>query len=345
MDAPIPPRLVLRWILTLYALVGLTVIVGGITRLTGSGLSMVVWQPLIGIVPPLSAHEWERVFDLYKATPQYLQVNHWMTLADFQWIFLWEYLHRVLARSLGLVCLVPGLWFAARGQLRGRWAKMAAAAFVFGGAQGALGWFMVKSGLQDIPAVSHFRLAAHLSLAFFVGMWLLWIALDLTRPDLLRARWTTATRRAWAVVALIALQIVYGAFMAGTRAGYLFATFPDMHGQWIAPGSFAMDPWWRDLLENPAAIHTIHRWLGWLVLAVIAAFVASARREARDPSARLALDLLAGVGLAQFVIGALTVVLAVWLPIAALHQVMAYVLMSCAVLAAHRLRESSSVGR
>lgn len=343
MSPDVPPRSVLFWLVGLYVLVGLTVVVGGITRLTGSGLSMVVWQPLIGIVPPLSAEAWDHTFDLYKATPQYLQVNHWMELDDFKWIFLWEYLHRLVARSIGVACLIPGLWFVARGQLRGRWAWMAFAAFLFGGLQGALGWFMVKSGLVDVPAVSHIRLAAHLSLAFFVGMWLLWITLDLTRPELIRARATSASRWAWALIALLALQIVYGAFMAGTRAGYLFATFPDMHGTWIAPGSFAMTPAWINAVENPLAIHTIHRWLGWVVLLAVAAYVAVFART--QPAARWPLALLAGAVFAQFLTGALTVITQVQVGIAVLHQILAYVLLSAAVVAAHRLRDPAPSGR
>jgi cytochrome c oxidase assembly protein subunit 15 len=334
----LPPRSVLRWLVVLYVLVGLTVIVGGITRLTGSGLSMVVWQPLIGIVPPLSAEAWDTTFEMYKATPQYQQVNHWMALDDFRWIFLWEYLHRVIARSVGIVCLVPMLWFAWRGALRGAWAWRAFAAFLLGGAQGALGWFMVQSGLVDIPAVSHLRLAAHLSLAFFVGMFLLWMILDLTRPDLQGTRTTSAARQAWALIALVSLQIVYGAFMAGTRAGYLFATFPDMHGAWIGPGSAALEPLWRNLVENPVAIHTIHRWLGWLVLGAALAFVANTRRRTRDDDARRALTLVAVLVAAQFATGALTVMLHVQIAVATLHQILAYLLLSALVMAAHRLR-------
>lgn len=337
MPSTVPPRSVLAWFLVLYGLIGLTVLVGGITRLTGSGLSMVVWQPLIGAIPPLSAAAWEHTFDLYKATPQYQQVNHWMELADFQWIFLWEYLHRLVARSIGLVCLVPGLWFLWRGELRGRWAWMALAAFVLGGLQGALGWFMVKSGLVDMPAVSHLRLAAHLSLAFFVGTWLVWTVADMTRPDLIRARWTAVTRWAWALVALLALQIIYGAFMAGTRAGYLFATFPDMHGTWVAPGAFDMQPLWRNFVDNPLAIHTIHRWLGWLVVVAVGTFAGLAWRHV-DPPTRRPLALLLALTIAQFLVGVLTVMTQVQIGIAILHQGLAYVLLSAAVLLVHRSR-------
>ena len=328
----------------MYGMVGLTVVVGGITRLTGSGLSMVVWQPLIGIVPPVGEAAWQHAFDLYKATPQYLQVNHWMGLADFKTIFFWEYVHRVLARSIGLVCFVPGVWLALRGKLRGRWARMAAAALVLGGLQGALGWAMVKSGLEDVPAVSHLRLAAHLSLAFFVGMWLLWIILDMTRPDLVGARATQASRRGWAVVALLAVQIVYGAFMAGTHAGYLYSTFPDMNGAWIGAGSFAMAPWWRNLLDNPSAIHTIHRWLGLVATIVVVVFALGARRQTRDAGARRTLDLLAVIIVVQLALGALTVVMYVPIAIAVLHQAVAYLLMSAAVAAVHRLRVAGKGG-
>lgn len=339
-SAPVPPKSVLGWLVVLYTLVLAMVVVGGITRLTGSGLSMVVWQPLIGAVPPLSDADWLATFDAYKQTPQYQTVNHWMSVDDFKRIFLWEYLHRLLGRGIGVVTAVPWVYFVVRGQLRGRWALLTFVAFLLGGLQGALGWFMVKSGLVDVPAVSHLRLAAHLTLAFVVGQWLLWILLDATKPNLIRARRTKMSTLAWGVAALVVVQIVYGAFMAGTRAGYLYATFPDMNGAWIAPGSFTLSPLWLNLIENPAAIHTVHRWLAWIVVLTIGFFVGWAFRQPVDRDARRALLFLFAVVLAQLTLGALTVVTHVNIVIAVLHQGAAYVLLSSCVWVAHRTRKA-----
>lgn len=356
-SAPVPPKSVLLWLGSLYLLVLAMVVVGGITRLTGSGLSMVVWQPLIGAIPPLSERDWLATFDAYQQTPQYLKVNHWMTVDDFKRIFLWEYLHRLLGRTVGVVTGLPWLYFVVRGQLRGRWAFSSALAFVLGGLQGALGWFMVQSGLTGVPAVSHLRLAAHLTLAFLVGQWLLWILLDARRPQLIGARGTPLSKAAWAVTALVLVQIVYGAFMAGTRAGYMYSTFPDMNGAYIASGSFALEPVWRNLFENPAAIHTVHRWLAWVVVLAVSAFVAwalrgglarangTAARGPLDNDARRALLFLLAAVLAQLTLGALTVLTHVNIVVAVLHQGVAYLLLSACVLVVHRVRKPRDTSR
>lgn len=338
-SAPVPSKSVLTWLASLYALVLAMVVVGGITRLTGSGLSMVVWQPLIGAIPPLNEADWAATFDLYKQTPQYLQVNHWMTVEDFKRIFLWEYLHRLLGRTVGVVTLVPWLYFVARGRLRGRWAVSSLLAFVLGGLQGALGWFMVKSGLVDVPEVSHLRLAAHLLLAFFVGQWILWILLDASRPALVAARPSRVSLAAWAVTAVVVVQIAYGAFMAGTRAGYLYATFPDMNGAWIPPGTLTLAPAWLNLVENPVAIHVVHRWLAWGVVLAAVAFVGWALKQAGDDrDTRRALVSLLCVVVAQVTLGALTVLTHVNIVVAVLHQGVGFLLLSSCVLVAHRAR-------
>lgn len=333
-----PPKSVLVWLLVLYTFVGLMVVVGGITRLTGSGLSMVEWRPLMGVLPPLTESAWQATFAKYQLSPQYQHVNHWMELADFQRIFFWEWFHRLLGRTVGLVCALPWLFFAVTGRLRGRWLWWTLAAFFLGGAQGLLGWFMVKSGLVDVPAVSHYRLAAHLSLAFLCGQLVLWIALSVQRPRLVGAAGTRASRLAWALVPLVMLQIVYGAFMAGTRAGYMFQTFPDMNGGWFAPGSLGMEPAWLNFFANAAMIHTVHRWLAWLVVIAVAAFVGWALRTPRDIGQRRVLWLLLTAVLVQLALGAATVISGVGIAIAVAHQLMAYLLLSATLLVAHRLR-------
>ena len=168
-STPDPRGPVFYWLVAVYLMIAAMVLIGGVTRLTGSGLSMVTWRPLMGTLPPLNEADWLAVFEQYKQSPQYLQVNDWMGLSDFKRIFFWEYVHRLFGRLIGLVFFIPWVWLAFRKHLRGRWAARSAVAFVLGGLQGLLGWYMVKSGLVDEPTVSHYRLAAHLSLAFFVG--------------------------------------------------------------------------------------------------------------------------------------------------------------------------------
>jgi cytochrome c oxidase assembly protein subunit 15 len=317
------------WLWSLWLAVLVMVVVGGITRLTGSGLSMVEWQPLIGAIPPLDEPSWQAVFARYQLSPQYQQVNHWMQLDDFKRIFFWEYVHRLVGRSVGLLVFVPWLYFMARHRLSRRLALATLGAFALGGAQGLLGWYMVKSGLVDVPRVSHLRLAAHLALAFGLGQWLLWLALGSSRGT--RGGLPRASRglraAAWGLVALIALQSVFGAFMAGTHAGLLFSSFPDMNGT-LAPEAFFVGAVLDDLLHNPAAIHWTHRSLAWLVLGYGLGLVQWLRDA---PGLQRPRGLLATLLLVQVLLGALTVIKAVPIDLAVAHQATAYLLLSSAV--------------
>lgn len=341
--SPDATRAVRRWLWLLWGLVLAMVLLGGITRLTGSGLSITEWAPWMGAIPPTSDAEWQSVFARYRASPQYQLVNHWMQLDDFKRIFFWEYLHRLVGRLVGVVFLGPWLWFLARRMLPPALARKTLLALALGGSQGVLGWLMVKSGLVNEPHVSHVLLAAHLLLAFGTGQWLLWLALDLgaqavARPAAPRAQRTAA----WAFVALVAVQSGYGAFMAGTRAGLLYATFPDMDGRYL-PGPFFHGPVWRELWAGPMAIHWMHRVLAWLVL--FHAFALAARlwqAHGRGPVGRAALGLGA-LAFVQLNLGALTVVLRVPTPMAVAHQAMAYLLLSVAIMLCHRLRGASRV--
>lgn len=321
---PVPPPAVSRWLLVVYALVAVMVCVGGITRLTGSGLSITEWRPIMGALPPMNEADWQHAFDLYRATPQFEKMNHWMSLSDFKGIFFWEWFHRLLGRGIGVVFFVPWLVFTLKGHLRGRWARATAIAFVLGGLQGALGWFMVASGLVDEPQVSHFRLAAHLTLAFLVGQYLLWLWLDIrrARADAATVAPPLALGRPalWAFVGLLLLQIVYGAFMAGSRAGYLFQTFPDMNGiYWLSS---------PDYLNDPAGIHFVHRTLGWLV--GVAGLGVAWRLRGTGPGRAIgALTLL------QFGLGVATVMTGVDLVLAVAHQLGAWALLSAGVWAVH----------
>ncbi len=329
-----------RWLVVLYLLVLAMVIIGGVTRLSGSGLSMVNWRPLMGTVPPLNDAEWTEVFTQYQASPEGRLVNAGVSLADFKAIFFWEYLHRLVGRLIGVVFALPFFYFVARRRMSRALMVRTGIAFALGGAQGLLGWYMVKSGLVDVPHVSHFRLAAHLLLAFGTAQWILWIILGLPserREDAVVGPASRAFR--WATVGfitLLTLQILYGAFMAGTHAGAVSATFPDMNGSY-GPGPFFTAPTlWDDFIHHGPAIHYLHRGLGWLALFVGAAlWLAARRRDEPEASTRAALGALVVLGV-QFTLGALTVVLHVSLWIAVVHQVGAFVALSAATVLAYR---------
>ncbi len=324
---PQPGPGVRAWLLTLFGLVVLMVALGGAVRLTGSGLSMVDWHPLMGAIPPLDAASWDAVFTQYQRSPQFQQVNHWMTLADFQQIFLWEYLHRLLGRLIGVAFLLPWLYFLLRGKITGRWAHRTAVAFVLGGLQGLLGWYMVQSGLTDRPEVSHLRLAAHLGLAFVTALYLLWCWLSLRWPEPGERR-PGALRALRTLGALVALQVVYGAFMAGLRAGHLSSTFPLMQGSLFPLHLVTGMSFEEAAVWSPAGVHLIHRTLGWVVALATLGCGLWARRQATSSLQRRLCVVVVLVGVAQFLLGALTVLLSVQPAVAVMHQVGALALVS-----------------
>lgn len=344
------------WLLIVVFMIFCMVIIGGITRLTGSGLSMVEWRPLMGTLPPMSQMEWERVFNLYQQSPQYQQVNEWMTLSDFKWIFFWEYLHRLFGRMIGLVFALPWLYFLIKGYLKGSWLWRSTAALVFGGSQGLLGWYMVKSGLVDMPQVSHFRLAAHLSLAFFCGQWVWSMLIDLnldrfkhsvSKESMLdssaaealsnevNAAQPLALKFSLTFFAILVIQIVYGAFMAGSRAGYLYTSYPTMNGSWVAPtwfnerGEFLL-PEISNLLNHPDSIHFIHRSLAIVVLVLGFYLVRKARQQPSLIINRIAI-ILGGALTIQFLLGVFTVTSGMNIAIAAAHQGGSFLLLTATV--------------
>lgn len=341
------------WLLFVYFTILLMVVVGGITRLTGSGLSIVDWRPITGAIPPLNEMDWMSEFDKYKASPQFKEVNFMMSLGEFKQIYFWEYIHRLLGRLIGVIFFVPLIYFWFKKQLTGPLLVRGLIAMVLGGLQGALGWFMVKSGLVKDPAVSHFRLAAHLSLAFFVGQYLLWFYLDLKHLDLtkkpINQRHTDQIIKPFsflnatlAYLALLCTQIVYGAFMAGKKAGSLYNTFPLMAGS-ILPESVTQtsESLTHFLFENPHSIHWIHRSLAWFVLIFgILLFTRLRRACQQDESLRQSSLIFLIALVMQFVLGALTVLFNVPISVATIHQGMAYLLLSSVVVLIHALRKS-----
>ncbi|MFT7521143.1 MAG: cytochrome c oxidase assembly protein subunit 15, partial [Kiritimatiellia bacterium] len=315
------------WLLTVFTMVLLMTLIGGITRLTGSGLSMVQWHPLMGAIPPIGEAAWLDVFAKYQQTPQYQQVNDWMTLADFQRIFFWEYLHRLFGRTIGIVVLVPWVVLIAMRRIDLRLGLKTLVMFVLGGLQGLLGWYMVKSGLVDAPHVSHFRLAAHLLLAFAVAQYVLWIYFGLTPGRGQRVAGGLIVG-AWSLVCLVVVQVVWGAFMAGLRAGHMSATFPQMNGQWL-PGAFvdAELGWMISTVSAPMMVHWVHRAVAWILLLAFAGFAAWALRAAPYRLRFPTLVLTALVAL-QFGLGVATVMLHVPIVIAVAHQGVALLLLS-----------------
>ncbi|MCC7010129.1 MAG: COX15/CtaA family protein [Acidobacteria bacterium] len=262
---------VARWLFVCAALVFAMVVLGGATRLTHSGLSIVEWQPLVGTIPPLSDADWQEQFEKYQLTPEYRLVNHDMDVEGFKRIFWLEYFHRLLGRLIGIVFFLPFLYFVVRRQIERPLAWKLAGIFVLGGLQGAMGWYMVASGLVDDPRVSQFRLTAHLALAVLIYAAILWTALDLLPAGPAPADPAASARlrwRSWAVTALVALLIVSGGFVAGIRAGRAYNTFPLMNGHVLPPEAFMLDPWYQNFFYNMATVQFTHRLFAWtLVLA------------------------------------------------------------------------------
>jgi cytochrome c oxidase assembly protein subunit 15 len=339
---PEPRRRALRvWLWSIALMTLLTLVIGGITRLTRSGLSIVDWAPIMGVVPPLSEHAWEEAFAAYRAFPEYLELRQGMSLSEFKFIFFWEYLHRLVARTIGLVFLVPFVVFAVRGYLKGPLLRRTLLLFALGGGQGLMGWFMVMSGLVDEPRVSHYRLAAHLSLAFVIFGYAVWLARELAvtdRPTRVDGSARALMRQglAW-VGGLLVVQILWGAFVAGLKAGYYYNTFPLMAGRLVPPDFVRVQPVLLNLVENPSAVQWVHRVVGTvLLLATIALFV-RVRRGAVDAFSQRLNVVTCGLIAAQYMIGVLTLLYYVPVWLGTLHQAMAMIIVGAWLIWVHHV--------
>lgn len=346
---PMPPvsfprRTIAAWLLCCCALVFAMVVVGGMTRLTHSGLSIVEWQPIVGTLPPLNDAQWEEAFAKYRATPEFKQRNHDMTLDGFRGIFWWEYAHRLLGRVIGLVFFIPFVYFLATRKLGGALAWKLGGIFLLGGLQGALGWYMVKSGLVDDPRVSSARLAAHLGLAFIIYALLFWTALGLLNPVRTMSS-DAARRRAGALVLLVFVMVLSGALVAAIRAGYAYNSWPLMNGEWIPPEIMVLEPWWNNFLHNMATVQFVHRVLALLVALVVLIVWARVQREPPNRRARGWSHALLAMAALQLGVGIATLLLRVPLPLAALHQAGAVLLFTCALGVRHSLREAPRLHR
>ena len=334
-------RKVARWLLLLCALVFAMVVLGGVTRLTGSGLSMADWQPVMGALPPLDEADWQRSFERYRQTPEFRQVNPHMDVGDYKGIFWLEYLHRLLGRIIGVAFALPFAWFLWKGYIAKReWPKYTLM-FLLGGLQGLLGWYMVKSGLIDNPRVSQYRLTAHLIAAFAIYAYMFWIALSLLHPR------RTAARHPWfgrtlALCVLVTITVISGGFVAGMDAGLIYNTFPMMGSYWIPPGLFALDPLWRNFFENMATVQFDHRVLAILTFCTIVAYWWFLRKAAVPDRLRRGANGLLHAAVLQVALGISALLLMVPTPLAAAHQATALVLFTVVLYLCHGFRSSDA---
>jgi cytochrome c oxidase assembly protein subunit 15 len=335
-------RRIAWWLFACCALVFAMVVIGGVTRLTHSGLSITEWQPIVGTLPPLDDAQWQEAFARYQQTPEYQQVNKGMALDEFKGIFWWEYFHRLLGRVIGLVFFVPLLYFIARRRIPPGYAPRLVVIFMLGALQGLVGWLMVKSGLVDDPRVSQFRLTAHLGLALLIFAAMLWVGLSLWFGDRRHAdRSATASARAWsiAVLALVFVMALTGGLVAGIRAGFAYNTFPLMNGHFVPPEIMMLEPWWKNPFWNMATVQFDHRIIAWtLALVVPLAWWRIQRTAAGDPRARVGAHLMLAMLALQVSLGIATLLNVVPLHFAAAHQAGAVLLLATAVNVAHALR-------
>ena len=323
-------RAVAKWLLVCCGLVFGMVVLGGVTRLTGSGLSMVDWRPVTGLLPPLTADDWQQSFEMYQQSPEFQKKNSFMDVNDFKGIFWLEYLHRLLGRLIGIVFFVPFVYFLWRGYIRrNEWPKYLAM-FVLGGFQGVLGWYMVKSGLVDNPAVSQYRLTAHLMSAFLIYGFMLWVALSLLFPTEERKRhpWFGKTI---ALSTLITVTIISGGFVAGLKAGKVYNTFPKMGDHWIPPGLMALDPGWRNFFDNIATVQFDHRVLAITTFVLIALFWSRLRKTELPRRLAVGTNALLHTAVLQVALGITTLLLMVPVALGAAHQAVGMLLFSVAI--------------
>jgi cytochrome c oxidase assembly protein subunit 15 len=315
------------WLKTVLVLIVLIIGVGAITRLTGSGLSIVEWRPVMGVLPPLSHQEWQGLFEQYQQFPQYKIENSSMNLSGFKEIFFWEYLHRILGRLIGLSIIVPFLYFLIRGKLNSYLKRQTLVMIVLVLAQGFMGWYMVKSGLVDRPSVSHFRLAAHLFLALLLLSYILWTLLSLRIKES-RKGYLLIKSLSVASILSLAFQLLYGAFTAGLKAGFLYNTYPKMGDVWIPKSLFIMGSFMQDMLHNPFMVQFIHRHFAIAVVIMILLTYFTVSRSDLPKKIKLVATLLFGFVLCQFILGILTLLSQVNTVLALGHQLLAVLLLT-----------------
>ena len=328
---------VIYWLLTGCTLIFIMVIVGGITRLTHSGLSISNYKLISGTIPPTNALQWNEAFDLYKQYPEYQKLNYNMTIDEFKDIYFWEWIHRVLGRFIGLVFVIPFVYFLLRKQLTKSTIKKCLILLTMGGFQGFLGWFMVKSGLVDKPDVSHYRLAMHLTTAFLTFAYTFWVALDLIFPS--KKQINTRFRNLIRVgLVILVIQIIWGAFVAGLDAGWIHNHWPLMNDGELIHQSVTteQEPLWRNFIEGKSGVQFIHRYLAYIVVGIIGFIWFKARKNKTTALQQKGINLLLILVGVQFVLGVLTLVLYVPVWLGVLHQVTAFFLLATMTFTLHR---------
>ncbi len=328
-------KILVGWLLTGAVMVFLMVVIGGITRLTNSGLSMVDWHLIVGAVPPSSDVEWQQTFEAYQQSPEFKELNSDYTLEDFKSIFWWEYIHRVLGRVLGVVFLLPFLFFLFKGWLSKKLTLKLLLVFGLGAFQAFLGWFMVKSGLIDEPRVSHFRLAAHLITAFITCMVIFWICLNIWRDKNSKMVSGSYARSVVGFIGLVVLQIVFGAFVAGTHAGGVHNTWPLMDGHLISDAVWVLEPAYLNFLEGKSGIQFAHRTIGILVLVLAIWLYFKGLKQSFLKSQILAIRVVIISVFVQFGLGVFTLLMHVPISLGIFHQAGALVVLGACVYLLH----------
>ncbi len=335
-------RQISNWLFLVCAAIFIMLIIGGATRLTHSGLSMVEWKPLIGWIPPLNEMQWDETFGKYQQSPEFKHFNSDMTVEGFKEIFMLEYIHRVWGRLIGLFFFVPFVYFLIKGKVKKTLRPKLALMFILGGLQGLMGWYMVKSGLVDNPHVSQYRLTAHLLLAFLVYGYILWVALGLRYSEKCKQNepFTLVRGLMLALTAWIVLTIASGGFVAGLKAGFAYNTFPLMDGSFVPEGYWLLSPWYLNFFDAIASVQFDHRILAESTLIFVTALFVYSRRFDLSRRAKLAFHALMGMAVIQVGLGIATLLLVVPVALGVIHQAGAMVLFSFALIAGHSLRYS-----
>jgi len=342
---------IILWLFSGCFLIFIMVVVGGITRLTGSGLSITKWDVVTGTIPPLTDAAWAKEFAHYAETPQFKKINAHFGIEDFKQIYFWEYIHRLIGRVIGIVFIIPFTWFLIKKQLSKELIWKCALLFFMGGLQGFIGWYMVKSGLVDIPSVSHFRLALHLTTAFMTFGLTFWFAFELIHTEKIKLTGWHKKLFRFSIIAFVltVIQIIYGAFVAGLKAGYIYNTWP-MMGETLIPDSvyYALDTMGvKAFIDNMSGVQLVHRYIAYLLAAAIIglgwyAISGQKNRNLKLNAGQLqAIYLVVTIVILQFILGVLTLVYNVPIVLGVLHQVGAFFLFSSMIYLLHKMRRQS----
>ena len=330
------------WLFTGCFLIFGMVVIGGITRLTGSGLSITEWKPIMGAIPPLNDAEWDIAFQKYQQIPQFQKINYHFELSDFKTIFWWEFIHRLLGRLIGIVFIIPFLWFLVKKKFDSVTIKKMLFLFLLGGIQGFLGWFMVSSGLAERTSVSHIRLAIHLMFAFITFAFTFYYGLEhiyTEKREVIQNKKLSALNKL--VFVVLSIQIIYGAFVAGLHAGKIHNTFPLMSGQVIPTGMNAMQPTWLNIFDNPVTVQFIHRFLAFTLLFLVAWFYVESGKEKLNNFQKKGIHILiAAIGI-QFLLGVITVLTQANIVMASVHQIGAFFLFSASIYLLFHFRKAA----